>query len=54
MRLVTGRLKHQKNNETINPKAEKHMRKCRKILDKEKFEYDKKDHWKRIPKDLSV
>lgn len=52
MRLITGRLKHQKKNKTINHKAEKHMWECQRTLDKDKKEYDKKDHWKRIPQEL--
>jgi len=49
IRLITGSPKHQ-SKDKINWKAEKQMRKFQRVLDKDKAEYDKNVHWKRIPK----
>jgi len=49
VRLITGTIK--RITKSINHKAEKQMRKCQRVLDKDKQEYDKEIHWKRIPQD---
>ena len=48
VRLITGTVK--RKTKSINRKAEKQMRKCQRVLDNDKKDYDKQVHWKRIPK----